>query len=222
MSELDCAEPLSLKERYLVEEGAVTITYPSLGYDGVLLFIAGKLILDIRDGRDIFVSTDKLKIPFTKLNLSVTHIGDWVSQFGLEDLSIEKILDHDTSFMVPYKNDMFANYVGLNSETSNPYLLISRAHQYEGDFVIDGDGEIVPFLTEQLPNTDVSNEYVVESFFEKNINQLTTTDYESDNGKWEDIVNAINRLGMGVYYTPKTPSYRFVNLSSFKSIQYEE
>lgn len=222
VSDLALETPIRLDENYILEDDTVTFIYPPGKYDGILIFVAGKMILDIRDGHDLTFSVGKLRLPLKKLNLNITHLGDWAENFKIDDVDWDVVLKHETSFIVPYSKDIYANYKPVKNESKSPHLVSFRRWHNDGDFIIDHDGEIVPYLTEQMPNTENDKEYFVETYFKRKSNELATTNYESDKGKWEDTVESMKRLGTGVSYFEKTDNLREVNLSSFISLRYKE
>ena len=220
LSGLDCHRPIAMKGNHQIEDDSLVLNLPDQNYDGVLIFIAGRLLLEIKDTHDITISSNKIRIPLSKITLGVTHIGNWMENFKIEELSNDVLFNHETSFFIPFKNDVYAEYSLVPTEyNKDNHITTKGLLPYNGEMIIDSDGEIVPFLTEALPNTE-EKEYVIETHFVRKKNALTTTDYLSNQGNWENIADAIKRVGAGVYYRPKTDNLRFVKLMSFRGIDF--
>ena len=223
LSVMDCAAPSTLSDKYIIDGENVIIHYPEGRYNGIMLVIAGKLVLDIKDSPDLLLVDGKYRIPLSKFNLTVGHLVTWFKDFNIDDISYKSIFDHETSFIIPYVNDVSCEYKQIRNITRNPHLLSLAAVRYEGDFIIDTDDRMVPYLTEKLPNTDIDNEYIIESYMVNNRNEYTTTDFQLNNGALVDVVTAISKLGLSVGgWFPNTSNFRSVSLSSFKGIKYKE
>lgn len=202
-----------------IEEDSLVFTLPNDYQDGVVLFIAGRPFFNIKDSHDIVVSNGKVKIPLSKLNLSINYLGQWMEDFDVKVETIQDILLHETSFWIAYSGELYLEYDEFFNISKDSFHIQSEPLAYQGELLLDSDDCVVPFLTARYPSTN-EQLYLVESYWPKKQNHLSKANYLIEKGILHDTVEALKSIGVGLYRENKSNVFGMVKLCSLTKITY--
>lgn len=222
MSELDCDLPVQLSQLFIVTlEGELSIKYPKAGYSGMLLFIGGKPVLDMKNDNDVVFTTESLKIPAEKLFITTAHLTQFCIDFEFESISLVELLNHPTSFVVPYRGDLTAHFTPVNNEINSDGYFLTEFLDFHGEMLIDSDGQLIPFLFMSADNQLNDKEGTLTYLGHRYKNDLSTTDYQRVKGLWDTSFKPFNDNNRGLAHRKRKPHLSLVQFEGFKNFIYE-
>jgi hypothetical protein len=218
MSEIDCDQPTRLNSLVVItDEGEVSIKYPKSGYSGMLLFIGGKPVLDMKNDKDIVFTTESLKLPREKLFITTSHLTQFCMDFGYDSITLRELIDHPTSFAVPYRGDLAIHFKPIKNEINSNGFILTEFLDYEGEFMIDSEGQLVPFLFMSADNQKNKKEGTLTFLGHRYTNDLVTTDYQKVEGLWDTSFKPFNDANRGLAHRQRKPHFSLVQFEGFKN-----
>lgn len=221
LSELDCGVPVNMGNLTSIIDGVVSINYPADGYSGMLLFVGGKPILNITNDHDIIYTNKVFKLPADKLNITTGHLSQFCKDYGYSEITLAELINHDTSFVVPYRGDLAVEFTTTKNEVNSDGFILTPFEEYHGEMLIDSEGQMIPFILMGTDNQGNSKEATMTHLGHRYSNDLTTTNFQRVEGLWDTSFKPFTDKHMGLRHKKRKPHLSLVQFSGFRNFVYE-
>lgn len=220
VSDFDLGESVLLSTNGTVVDNDLIIKYPDGIWDGALLFIAGKLMLTIRDNKSTTKTHDRLRLNINDLNLSLTHLGEWSEVFDVTIDSLETLLNHKTSFFVPYRGCIYGEYTNIKNIGYDADNVSIGPIDYNGEILVDEDNEVAPFLLKKYPIVDANQQLLIT--YTPNCRNIHTAANHHNTNVEAGIISTMANLGISVFKNKKSNHYSLLRIVSQNGFKFGE